>query len=67
MWWGMKHCSLDYKCQNIGNIECLTVYGDSELVVRKIRNQCQAKHPTLRMYRNEVWDLIDNFFLAFNI
>lgn len=51
----------------IMNIECLTVYGDSELVIRQIRNQCQAKHPRLRTYRNEVWDLIENFFLAFNI
>lgn len=47
-------------------IECLTVYGDSELVVKKIKNQCHTKHPRLRTYRNEVWDLIDNFFLAFN-
>ena len=49
------------------NIECLTVYGDCELVVRQMRNQCQAKHPRLRMYRKEVWDLIDNFFFTFNI
>ena len=49
------------------NIECLTVYEDSELVVRQIRNHCEAKHHRLRTYRNEVWDLIDNFFLAFNI
>jgi hypothetical protein len=27
----------------------------------------QQKHPRLRTYRNEVWDLIDNFFLDFNI
>ncbi len=25
------------------NIECLSVYGDSELVVKQIRDQCQAK------------------------
>lgn len=49
------------------NIECLTVYGESEMVVRQIRNKCQAKHPRLRMCRNEVWNLIDNFFMAFNI
>ena len=24
-------------------------------------------HPRLKDYRNEVWDLIDKFFLAFNI
>lgn len=49
------------------NIECLTVYGDFELVIRQIKNQCQAKHPRLRTYHNEVWDLIENFFLDFNI
>jgi hypothetical protein len=27
----------------------------------------QANHPRLRTYRNEVWDLIDNFFLDFKI
>jgi hypothetical protein len=26
-----------------------------------------VKHPRLRTYRNEVWDLIDNLFSAFNI
>jgi hypothetical protein len=30
-------------------------------------NVYQAKHPRLRSYRNEVWDLIDNFFSSFNI
>ena len=40
------------------NIECLTIYGDSKLVVWKIGNQYQAKQPRLRTYRNEVWDLI---------
>jgi len=49
------------------NIGCLTVFGDSELVVKQIRNQCQTKHPRLKASRNEVWDLIENFFLAFNI
>jgi len=27
------------------NVEFLTTYGDSKLFPRKIRNQCQAKHP----------------------
>lgn len=49
------------------NIECLNVHGDSELIVNQIRNQCQAKHPRLRTYQNKVLDLIDNFFLVFNI
>jgi hypothetical protein len=43
------------------------VFGDAELVVKQIKNIYQAKHPRLRSYRNEVWDLIDNVFLALNI
>jgi hypothetical protein len=37
------------------------------LIVQQIRNAYQAKHPQLRSYRNELWDLIDSFFSAFNI
>jgi ribonuclease HI len=48
-------------------IQEVAVFGDAELVVQQIRNAYQAKHPRLRNYKNEVWDLIDNFFLAFNI
>jgi ribonuclease HI len=48
-------------------IKEISVFGDVELVVKQVRNIYQAKHPRLRSYRNEVWDLIDNFFLAFNI
>jgi ribonuclease HI len=48
-------------------IEEISVFGDAELIVHQIKNIYQAKHPRLRAYRNEVWDLIDNFFLAFNI
>jgi ribonuclease HI len=48
-------------------IEEITVFGDVELIVQHIINAYQAKHPQLRSYRNEVWDLVDNFFLAFNI
>jgi ribonuclease HI len=48
-------------------IEELAVFGDVELIVHQVKNIYQAKHPRLKTYRNEVWDLIDNFFLAFNI
>jgi ribonuclease HI len=48
-------------------IEEISVFGDVELIIQQIRNIYQAKHPRLRSYRNEVWDLIDSFFLAFNI
>jgi ribonuclease HI len=48
-------------------IEEISVFGDVELIVHQVRNIYQAKHPRLRSYRNERWDFIDNFFLAFNI
>jgi ribonuclease HI len=48
-------------------IQEVAVFGDAELVVQQIRSAYQAKHPRLRSYRNEVWDLIDSFFSAFNI
>jgi ribonuclease HI len=48
-------------------IEEISVFGDAELIVQQIKNAYQAKHPRLRSYRNEVWDLVDSFFLAFNI
>ena len=36
------------------NIGCLLLFGDSELVVKHIRNQYQTYHPILKAYRNEV-------------
>ena len=48
-------------------IEELAVFGDAELIVHQVKNLYQAKHPRLRTYINEVWNLVDNFFLAFNI
>jgi ribonuclease HI len=48
-------------------IKEIFVFGDFELVINQIRNIYQAKHPRLISYRNEVWDLIDIFFLKFNI
>jgi ribonuclease HI len=48
-------------------IKEIIVFGDADLIIQQIRNVYQAKHPRLRSYRNEAWDLIDSFFLAFNI
>jgi ribonuclease HI len=45
----------------------MAMFGDAELIIQQVKNVYQAKHPRLRSYRNEVWDLIDNFFSAFNI
>jgi len=48
-------------------IEGFTVFGDSELVVQQVGNLYQTKQSRLKAYRNGILDLIDNFFLAFNI
>jgi ribonuclease HI len=48
-------------------IECLVVFGDSELIINQVKNIYQAKKQRLKQYINEVWDLIDNLFLEFNI
>ena len=48
-------------------IQQISIYGDSELVVQQVRDKYQVKQDLLKVYRNEVWDMIDNFFIAFNI
>jgi ribonuclease HI len=48
-------------------IKEMVVFGDAELIIQQVKKVYQVKHPCLRNYRNEVWDLVDNFFLAFNI
>ena len=48
-------------------IQELVVFGDFELVIQQVKNVYQVKQHLLKVYRNEVWDLINNFILAFNI
>jgi ribonuclease HI len=43
------------------------VFWDAKLIFQQIKNTYQAKHPWLKSYINEAWDLIDSFFSAFNI
>jgi ribonuclease HI len=57
---------LGFRAANEMGIKEISVFGDAELIVHQIRNIYQAKHPWIRSYRNEVWDLIDSIFLAFN-
>ena len=47
-------------------VENLKGYGDSEIVVKQIRNQIHCISPHLKAYQNEVWDLLKRFY-AFNI
>ena len=44
----------------------MKVYGDSEIVVKKIQNKIHYISPHLKDYQNEVWDLLINFH-TFNI
>ena len=48
-------------------IQQLVVFGDSKLVVQQVISIYQVKLQLLKVYRNEVWDLIDNLFMTFNI
>ena len=48
-------------------IQYISIFGDFELIIGQIKNHCQTKHLRLRSYRNEVWDLIENYFEAFNL
>ena len=42
-------------------IKCLSVIGDSDLIVSQVKNQFAAKNNRLRDYRNVVWDTIEMF------
>jgi hypothetical protein len=48
-------------------IDKLSIFGDSKLIIHQIKNIYQTKQQRLKQYRNEVWDYVDNLFLAFNI
>ena len=47
-------------------VENLKVYGDSEIIVKQIRNQIHCISPHLKAYQNDVWDLLKKIY-AFNI
>jgi hypothetical protein len=48
------------------NVQNLMVFGDSEIVVRQVRNSIHCLSPHLKSYQAEVWNLMHKFF-AFNI
>ena len=45
----------------------MSAYGNSELVVQQVKSNYQVKQDLLKVYWNEVWDMIENYFVAFNI
>jgi ribonuclease HI len=48
------------------NIQNLVVFGDSEIVVRQVRDSIHCLSPHLKSYQSEVWSLM-NKFSSFNI
>ena len=43
------------------------VFGDSELVINKVNDSYQTKHPRMRAYRNEVWGTFGNYFIEHSV
>ena len=38
------------------------IFGDSELVVNQVNDNYQTRHPRMKAYQNEVWDMFKNYF-----
>jgi len=53
------------KARKMG-LKCLRVEGDSELIMKQVRKECEARHLCMKRYINVVWDEIE-LFDAFNI
>ena len=51
---GLKK-TIEFKVRN------LKVFGDSEIIIKKVRNTIHCIYPHLKGYQNEVWGLITNF------
>ena len=58
---------LGLRAAKVLGIQQISAYGGSELVVQQVRDKYQVKHDLLKVYRNEVWDMIYNYFISFNI
>ena len=48
-------------------VEQLVSYGDSELVIQQVKDLYKVKYPKLKNYRDEVRNLVDLYFSAFNL
>ena len=58
---------LGMKAAKYFGVEQLVVFGDLEFVIQEVRDNYQVKNSKLKNYRNEVWDLIEHYFPAFNL
>ena len=45
----------------------IQVIGDSELVINQVNDNYQTKHSRMRAYKNEVWDMVGNYFTEHTI
>jgi ribonuclease HI len=75
-------CRLEFECKNNTseyeallqglrkaldlNIQNLTIFGDSEIVVRQVKNSIHGLSLDLKSYETEVWNLMSKVY-AFNI
>jgi ribonuclease HI len=48
------------------DVQKLVVFGDSEIIVKQVRNEIHCLSPHFKNYQTEVWGLM-NKFLTFNI
>ena len=48
-------------------IQKLATFGDLDLIIHQVINLYQTRQSRLKQYLNDIWDLMDNSFLAFNI
>jgi len=48
-------------------VQSLSLFSDSEIVVKQVRNIFRKNHPRLRSYKNKTCDCIENYFQDFNI
>ena len=48
-------------------VKRIDVFGDSDLAVNKVNESYQTKYPKMRAYRNEVWDMLGNFFTEYKV
>jgi len=42
-------------------VKKVAIHGDSELVIKQLQGDYQARHPRMRSYRNVVLDLVEGF------
>jgi ribonuclease HI len=58
---------LDMEATRKMKITKIVVFGDSDLVVKQVKGSYKTRHPRMRAYRNQVWDMIDYFYVDLNI